>query len=399
MGISISVGKKEGNIVGSDNRALQAAVDYVAALGGGRVQLGAGEFLMYDSLHLRSNVKIIGKGEDTVLRKCDGFKSNLLLDGDFAEECITIENPSGLKVGMGVTIKDDNTPSNHITVATIISSEGNRFTLNKPIDNDCRVTLNATAENIFPIISGYNLDNVEIENIIIYGNKENGNGYLNGCRGGGIYLSKVNNVKIKKCQIYNYNGDGISYQRSDDVVVEKCICKNNSYHGLHPGSGSQRTIIRDNICSNNGKAGLFICWRVKNSVIENNHLIYNKAMGISIGHKDTDNIFKDNKISENGQYGVFFRREIEAMGAHRNLFENNCIENNGEKGNGVGIFISGYTRDIKIINNIIRDTRENGQKKQRYGIFLNNTENISIEKNDIYGNISASVKKEEDITL
>ena len=46
----ISVGAHEGDIVGSDNRALQAAVDYVAGLGGGVVEIGAGEFVMRDSL-------------------------------------------------------------------------------------------------------------------------------------------------------------------------------------------------------------------------------------------------------------------------------------------------------------------------------------------------------------
>src|SRR5262245_42369232 len=49
----IVVGKSNADIIGADNRALQAAVDYVAALGGGVVEIGEGEFLMHDSLHLR----------------------------------------------------------------------------------------------------------------------------------------------------------------------------------------------------------------------------------------------------------------------------------------------------------------------------------------------------------
>ena len=52
----IRVGVSDADILGTDNRALQAAVDYVAGLGGGTVEIGPGEFIMRDSLHLRSFV-------------------------------------------------------------------------------------------------------------------------------------------------------------------------------------------------------------------------------------------------------------------------------------------------------------------------------------------------------
>src|SRR5437868_3061756 len=42
----VVVGMASGDIVGADNRALQAAVDYVASLGGGLVEIGPGEYLM-----------------------------------------------------------------------------------------------------------------------------------------------------------------------------------------------------------------------------------------------------------------------------------------------------------------------------------------------------------------
>src|SRR5256885_139427 len=52
----LTVGVRSGDMVGSDNRALQAAVDYVSGLGGGVVEIGPGEYLMRDSLHLRPHV-------------------------------------------------------------------------------------------------------------------------------------------------------------------------------------------------------------------------------------------------------------------------------------------------------------------------------------------------------
>ena len=66
---SIKVGLEKADIVGSDNRALQAAVDYIAGLGGGIVEIGPGEYLMKDSLHMRSNVTIRGTAGKTILRK------------------------------------------------------------------------------------------------------------------------------------------------------------------------------------------------------------------------------------------------------------------------------------------------------------------------------------------
>ena len=57
---SVTVGRRDAQIIGADNKALQAAVDYIAGLGGGTVEIGAGEYVMRDSLHLRANVTVRG---------------------------------------------------------------------------------------------------------------------------------------------------------------------------------------------------------------------------------------------------------------------------------------------------------------------------------------------------
>src|SRR4051794_31832684 len=69
---TIKVGRSDADIVGSDNRALQAAVEYIAQLGGGTVEIGPGEYLMRDSLHLRPNVTVRGTPRSTILRKAPG---------------------------------------------------------------------------------------------------------------------------------------------------------------------------------------------------------------------------------------------------------------------------------------------------------------------------------------
>src|SRR5688500_7776311 len=61
----ITVGIRDADLGGTDNRALQAGVDYIAALGGGVVEIGPGEYVMRDSLHLRSFVTVRGTSGQT----------------------------------------------------------------------------------------------------------------------------------------------------------------------------------------------------------------------------------------------------------------------------------------------------------------------------------------------
>ncbi len=366
---SITVGKENAHITGSDNRALQAAVDYIAGLGSGIVEIGEGQYVMYDSLHLRANVTVRGKKGKTILRKADGTVCPLALDGDFGEQQFTVEDPAGFEVGYGVAIWDDRAGGFHTTVARITGRNGNTFSIDKPFMADCMVANKAKAATVFPVISGYNIEGARLEGLTIDGNKES-NVYLNGCRGAGIFLYRAFGTVIEDCTVRNYNGDGISFQQSNDVTVVRCISENNNYLGIHPGSGSQRPQVRNCLASNNGTDGLFLCWRVRHGSFTNNVLQGNHRFGISIGHKDSDNILSRNVVRSNHQDGVFFRNESLGMAAHRNRLEDNVIENNGVEQEAAGIRIRGYTNDLVFKNNIIRDTRSGEAQKQTVGIRI-----------------------------
>src|SRR5262245_56096996 len=112
----VTVGTKDADVIGTDNRALQSAVDYIASLGGGIVEIGAGEFLMRDSLHLRSHVTVRGQADKTILRKAKGYVSLLALDGDYGEEQVTLKDPAGFEVGAGIAIWDKGSGGFHTTV-------------------------------------------------------------------------------------------------------------------------------------------------------------------------------------------------------------------------------------------------------------------------------------------
>src|SRR4051812_8021667 len=57
--LTITVGPKDADIVGSTQKALQAAVDYASRLGGGTVKVLPGEYRLRNSLFLASKVRLL----------------------------------------------------------------------------------------------------------------------------------------------------------------------------------------------------------------------------------------------------------------------------------------------------------------------------------------------------
>ena len=396
--INITVGFDKADIVGRDHRALQAATDYVGNLGGGTVTIGPGVYLMEDALHLRSHVTLRGAGPDTVLLKCPGVTSALAADGDYGDWEIQVEDPAGFRVGMGVTVADESAHGFHTSVATIIAKEGNTLRLNGRHQADYVMRRGAWATNTFPIISGRQGKNVRLEGLTIEGNKSE-NRLLNGCRGAGIYFMRSHDVVVAECTVREFNGDGISFQQSADVSVLGCVCQGNAALGLHPGSGSQRPVIRGCRSTDNGRIGLFFCWRVKGGGAEDNVLLRNGNAGISIGHKDTDNLIQGNTISENGHVGILFRNELEPQGAHRNRVIENVILDNGDGQEGYGIKIEGETHDLAIEHNTIGNSpgrrRAGASARQRIGVYIGpEARDILLEGNCFQGNAESDLRQE-----
>jgi parallel beta-helix repeat protein len=154
------------------------------------------------------------------------------------------------------------------------------------------------------------------------------------------------------------------------VTVIDCISEDNTGLGFHPGSGSQRPVLRGNVARRNGTDGLFLCWRVRHGVFEGNRLEGNGRFGISIGHKDSDNLLRGNRVMRNGSNGVFFRDESAGMSPHRNRLEGNVIEDNGRGSGTAGIRIRGEPSGLVFEGNVIRDTREGSHRTQTVGILV-----------------------------
>jgi hypothetical protein len=117
---------------------------------------------------------------------------------------------------------------------------------------------------------------------------------------------------------------------------------------------------------------------------ERNRIVNNRSYGISIGHNDTDNVMRNNQIIGSGKVGILFRNDARGVDfwANRNVVENNMIENSGGA-DGVAIDILGKTKDIRIADNVIRESRG---AMQRIGIRISaETQRIELAANQIDG--------------
>jgi parallel beta-helix repeat protein len=385
--MTVSVGPVEADVVGTDNTAIQKAVDRVAAAGGGTVLVKAGTYTLQNSVRLANHVTLRGEGPGkTILKKAHGVKGRLALDADYGEFQATLEDARGFAPGMGVTILDKASPSGWTpSVRTIVRIEGQTLFFDRFLHMDYSVEKAGEVFNTFPLVAGYEVEDVRVEELTVDGSRE-GSEVLDGCQAGGIYFFHSKRMTIRNCVARNFPGDGISTQFVEDPVVENCEVYGNAQLGIHLGTGALRGIVRDNRAHNNGTDGLYLCWRVQHARYEQNESWNNGQDGISLGHKDTDNVFYKNVVSGNGRAGIFFRDESESNAASRNTFTENTIEGNGSPGApGYGIRIEGATRDLRFTSNIIRGMRKGDKSIQSVGLYLGPRTDYVICDRNVFG--------------
>jgi hypothetical protein len=273
------------------------------------------------------------------------------------------------------------TTGTEVIKRTLVARSGNRFKLDRALRQNVWLMGEPKVETLFPLFSGENISGVAFEDIALDGNKAN-NGNLDGNYAGCIWLQDCNRITMRKVTARNYNGDGISWQICHDVLVEDCTSNDHTGLGLHPGSGSQRSVIRRNRMSGNDQ-GLFFCWGVRWGLAEKNQIENSRKYGISIGHHDTDNLVRDNDVRGSGQVGILFRKErAAAFQGNRNRIENNRIAGI-VRDEGFGIDVQGWTESIAIVGNDIRETQAPGR---RVGVRIGaETKDINLSGNRIEG--------------
>jgi parallel beta-helix repeat protein len=372
------------DVVGSDSTSLQKAADMLRP--GDTLVIGPGTYQMDASLSIPSNVTVRGTAAKTILLKSRGVESVFIEDADYGESYLSVADPQRFHPGMGVEILDDTLKEGwDVTISKVVAVHDHMLQINPPTVRDYDLEKkHARIRNTYPILCAMNAENVTFEDLTVDGNKAE-NAYLDGCRGGAIYLYNVRNVTVRNCVARNYNGDGISFQISENVHVLNSESFGQTGYGVHPGTGSANSVVEHCHLHNNGDIGLFLCWRVRHGQFRDNVIEDNGHYGISIGHKDTDNEFTNNTIARNGVSGVYFREETPLNSGNRNTFRNNKVLDNGSAKAGYGFYIAARVNDTVIAGNQISDTR-GPNATQRYAVYrAKGAGSVRLENNTIEG--------------
>jgi hypothetical protein len=381
----VTVGQSEGDLQGKDDKVIQAGVEYLNRLGGGTLRLLPGTYTMRNALYLRPNITLQGSGETTILRKADGVVTPLVRDSDWFEYGVQVKDPQGFTPGGGIMLRSKTGTGDwqfDVLRATVTAIQGDILLLDRLTLKDFWTDKEATAGTIFPILTAENVDEVQVEDLILDGNRDH-NQHINGNFSGAVFIQHCNRWRFENVTARNHNGDGFSFQVCDDIQFRSCQALNNADLGFHPGSGSQRPVFRD--CTAQGNSlGLYFCWAVSDGLAENCTLSENRQYGVSIGHRDTDNVIKRCTIERNGEVGILFRNEgTEFRGGHRNRIESCTIRDTGADKPGIGIDIQGSTQDITVSNTKIENTAGG---KQNTGIRIGKeTQRILLQDNTFEG--------------
>ena len=361
----ISVGGDNAHIPGFNNQSIQFAIDALENTGG-TVLLNPGLYEIIAPVQMKSNVRIVGSGKETILKRGRGVQTRYIIDADFGELKLTVENPAGFDIGMKVQVTDEeNSGCWNVSTAYITDIADNVIYIDKGLIRDYRSDQNGLVSNASSVIEVIEAENISISDLVIDGNRKK-NFFADGCNSAGVLVLRSKHVAIDNVHVKDFKGEGISWQITENVSVKNCEISGSGNTGLHPGTGSPFSVIENNDVHHNDRDGLFICWRVYQSSVTGNSFHHNGRYGVCTGHKDTDVTFENNHIFNNASDGINLRGERESNAPHRNTFVNNIIENNGMRGGGYGFSINSPARELVLKENVFK----NSSKTQKAAIYV-----------------------------
>ncbi len=376
--ITVTVGQKQGDFVGDDDKAIQAAVEYVNRFGGGTVKILPGTYTMYNSIFMHPNITICGSGNDCILKKSASESTPLMQSTDWYEYAVKVKDPNIFRVGGAIMLENDKDR----LIATVTKIDGNVIYMDRQTKSDFWLGTTPHAKTVFSIITApQNTNDVKIKNIVLDGNRAQSE-KVDGNYAAAVFAQNCNRWKFENVTSQNYNGDGYSYQVCNDFVFENCKALNNSYRGFHPGSGSRRPIWKN--CSASGNhVGLYFCWGVNDGLAENCDFSENNY-GSTIGHRDTDNVIRGCTFRNNKNAGIRFRKQEEFRSAHRITIQDCYIADNA-----YGVILEGAISGTVIKNNTFEST---GKDKQKVAIKINKGVKDTCIQDNIFKNCPIEIE-------
>ena len=90
----LTVGQDRGDLQGTDDKIIQAGIEYLDRMGGGTLDILPGVYDMRNAVYLRPNITLRGSGAATVLRKAASVVTALVRDSDWFEYAVQVEDAS-----------------------------------------------------------------------------------------------------------------------------------------------------------------------------------------------------------------------------------------------------------------------------------------------------------------
>lgn len=179
---------------------------------------------------------------------------------------------------------------------------------------------------------------------------------------------------------------GIVGRENSELIIEKCIIRNNSWDGVALYRGS-KAIIKDNIIEQGRGVGIGITWNAKAIVYNNGVSYYWKGIG-TFGNSSA--LVKNNLIYENLGWGIVI------TGTSYMELLNNIIDKNGN----CGVALWDSSAKGKIYYNIISN---NGWRDEwvcpQVGFWMNgDVRNLEFAYNNVIGNIMGDYRNINNLT-
>lgn len=339
----------------ADAAAIQAAIDQVAAQGGGQVALPEMDVTLDRGLELRSGVELSGQGDRTVLHKGPGRVYPLTGYHNYGMCDVPLQTVAGLEVGMTVSVEDNLRAGFYGTFARITWIDGRWVGLDHGIEADYAADEAPHLATVFPLVFGHGIRSAAVRDLTLDGRQADQAKPMNGCRGAAVYFAASRDIEISGVRVWDYHGEGIGYQLCRDVRVLDSVVNGVSGNGIHPGAGSTNCLIRGCTAAGNSGSGFFFCVRANHITVADCRFDNNDS-GVSVGARDCHNLIEDCDIRENRGPGVLLRPELEPVAVH-NCAVRNCTlaANAAEHGDGQ-IVVLADAHDVAVTGNRIQGT-------------------------------------------
>ncbi len=373
----------------SPTAGLQKAIDALPA-SGGLVTLPPGEYLLRQSVHLRSNVTLQGAGGSTIIRRGGQAESKLTDVARQGSSSVRVENAALFREGDEVGILDKESLGWNVGNALVKGVRDKEVLLDRRLPRSYDPAKGGRVVHCFPALLATGASRLLVKDLVLDGRiKDKGGptGYELSFKMAAIHFIDATDSRIEGCQILGWASDGICLSRGGTNAVVRCLVQDCGGHGFHPGGGVRDSVFSDNVAHGNGRDGLYFCMNVRHVIVSNNVFAGNKGNGIGgLGDSgDKYNVVTGNVCRANGANGICV-----VDGDNNSVTNNICINNSQSiPGRYSGISLN-KTAETIVTGNRCLDDQET--KTQKHGIVEFSSCRANLFGNNLCrGNAQASL--------